>query len=156
MRKLLLCLSLFPATASAKDLAGKAGLGFNNQFAVGTSSLSARFVLPTSDLHLALEANVGASVLKGQDNAFFGGARVLYGVVREDNMIVHLGLGAGFWGEGYQNSLRLQPVMGAEFFLYGLENLGFLVEWGLTLDLGSENNIFTTSTAPSAGVHYYF
>ena len=52
--------------------------------------------------------------------------------------------------------MRLQPVIGAEFFLYGLENLAFLVEWGLTIDLGSENRVYTTSTAPSAGVHYYF
>jgi hypothetical protein len=71
-------------------------------------------------------------------------------------MLLHLGLGAGIWGEGNTNSLRLQPVVGAEFFLYGLENLGFLVEWGLTVDLGSENRVYTTSTAPSAGVHYYF
>jgi hypothetical protein len=155
MRTLLFCLALVPTSAIAKDLSGKVGVGFNNQFS-SLSALSARYVLPTEGLHLAVEANVGTSILKGQENAAFGGLRVLYGLVREDNMLLHMGLGAGIWGEGNTNSLRLQPVVGAEFFLYGLENLGFLVEWGLTVDLGSENRVYTTSTAPSAGVHYYF
>lgn len=155
MRTLLICLALLPTTAVAKDLSGKVGVGFNNQFA-SLSALSARYVLPLADLHVAIEANVGTSILKGQENAAFGGLRMIYGLVREDNMVLHAGLGVGLWGEGKTNSLRLQPVLGAEFFLYGLENLGFLVEWGLTIDLGSENRVYTTSTAPSAGLHYYF
>ena len=155
MQKLLLCFVLVPATASAKDLSGKFGMGFNNQFS-SVSSLSARYVLPMRDLHIAVEGSFGTSVLKAQDNNISAGARLIYGIVREDNMLLHLGLGAGVWGEGNAGSVRIQPVMGAEFFLHGLENLGFLVEWGLTIDLGNENRIYTTSTAPSAGVHYYF
>ena len=155
MRTLLICLLALPTTASAKDLAGRVGIGFNNQFS-SLSALSARYVLPTHDLHLAIEGHFGSSILKGQDNAGFAGARLIWGMVREDNMLLHLGLGGGFWGEGNTNSFRLQPVLGAEFFLYGLENLGFLVEWGVTIDLGDENRVYTTSTAPSAGLHYYF
>lgn len=155
MRTLLICLCALPATATAKDLSGHFGVGFNNQFA-HIPALSARYVLPLHDLHIGVEGHFGTSILKGMDNAGFAGARVIWGLVREDNMILHLGVGGGIWGEGNTSSFRLQPVVGAEFFLYGLENLGFLVEWGVTVDLGDENRVNTTSTAPSAGLHYYF
>ena len=156
MRTLLLLTLCMPATASAKDLAGRVGFGSNNQFS-SLSALSARYVLPIHDVHFALEAQFGASVIKAQDNGGFMGARAIWGLVREDNMLLHLGLGAGYWGEGSDSSIRIQPVVGAEFFLYGLENLGFLVEWGVTLDFGEfRNQAYTTSSLPSAGLHYYF
>jgi hypothetical protein len=52
-------------------------------------------------------------------------------------------------------TLRIQPAMGADFFLFGLENLGFTVEWGLNLDLTGQSGIATTA-AVGAGVHYWF
>ena len=156
MRTLLICLLALPTTASAKDLAGHFGIGFNNQFS-SMSALSARYVLPLHDLHIGVEGHLGSSIQPGGNaNGGFVGARVIWGLVREDNMILHLGLGGAVWGEGTQSSFRLQPVVGAEFFLYGLENLGFLIEWGVTLDAGDVNEFSTTSSAPSVGLHYYF
>ena len=83
------------------------------------------------------------------------GARVVWGLVREDNMLLHLGL-KGYWGEGSDSSVRIQPVVGAEFFLYGFENLGFLVEWGELWTLENSETSSTPPLLPSAGLHYYF
>ena len=44
--------------------------------------------------------------------------------------------------------------MGADFFLFGLDNLGFTVEWGLNLDTGGTG--LGTAAAVGAGVHYWF
>ncbi len=52
--------------------------------------------------------------------------------------------------------MRLQPALGAEFFLYGLENLGFSTEWGLNLDLAKTTRVDTISGGPAVAVHYYF
>ena len=87
MRTLLICLSALPATATAKDLSGHIGVGFNNQFA-HIPALSARYVLPLHDLHIGVEGHFGTSILKGMDNAGFAGARVIWGLVRERAVMV--------------------------------------------------------------------
>lgn len=153
----IMALSCLSATdAQAKDLSGRLGVGFNNQFA-GLSSLSARWNLPSStDTSIAIEANLGFSMMAGSDDAFFAGGRGLYGIVKEDNMTLSVGAGVGFLSEATQTAFRFQPVMSAEFFIYGLENLGFLLEWGVNFDLSSETEIHTMSGSPSLGLHYYF
>jgi hypothetical protein len=45
--------------------------------------------------------------------------------------------------------------MGADFFLFGLENLGFTIEWGLNIDVGPTSGVSTTAAA-AAGAHYWF
>jgi hypothetical protein len=131
-------------------------VGFNNQFA-GLSSLSARWNLTSANGGMiALEGNVGFSMMAGSDDAFFAGGRALYGIVKEDNMTLWAGAGIGFLSEATQTAFRFQPVMSAEFFLYGLENLGFSVEWGVNFDLSEETQIHTVSGTPSVGAHYYF
>jgi hypothetical protein len=150
----LSCLSA--SEAQAKDLSGRLGVGFNNQFA-GLSSISARWNLPNGDENsIAIEGNVGFSMMAGSDDAVFVGGRALYGLAREDNMTLWVGGGVGYLREATQTAFRFQPVMSAEFFLYGLENLGFMVEWGLNFDLSSETQIHTVSGTPSVGAHYYF
>jgi hypothetical protein len=142
--------------AQANDLSGRLGVGFNNQFS-GLSSISARWNLESSnDTAIALEGNVGFSMMAGSDDAIFAGGRALYGLAKEDNMTLWVGAGIGFLSEATQTAFRFQPVMSAEFFLYGLENLGFLLEWGVNFDLSSETQIHTVSGTPSIGAHYYF
>src|SRR5262249_26458356 len=137
--------------AVAKDLNGRFGVGFSQQFGGdgGMSAVSLRYGLPTGKptTNIGLEADVGANVTSVTD--FFVGGRLLWGVVAEDNMNLYLGAGVGYLqrhvgvdqddgtvDQEAAGGLRIQPSLGAEFFLFGLENLGFTTELGVNVDLG--------------------
>jgi hypothetical protein len=144
------------------DLRERVGIGYSNQFA-SVSSLSVRYHLPTRSptIRLAVELAAGASVMNSPTapttyNGWFGGGRVLYGLVAEDNMTLYAAAGLGFTSTGADQAVRLQPALGAEFFLYGLENLGISTEWGLNVDMGSPTRLYTVSGGPAVSVHYYF
>ena len=147
----------FAAPAHAKDLRGRTGVGFNQQFG-HVSALSARYGLPTSSpvVNVHLEGNFGLETgTKQQGGSVFYGARVLYGVLAEDNMNLFVAGGVGGLTTGDANTVRMQPAMGADFFLFGLDNLGFTIEWGLNLDVG-QNSAVATTAAMAAGAHYWF
>jgi hypothetical protein len=57
---------------------------------------------------------------------------------------------------GDTQALRLEPGVSMEFFLFGLENLGFSAEWGLAIDVGSPSSLSSFAGLPGVGVHYYF
>ncbi len=160
----LLCLS---HDAAAKDLRGRIGAGFNQQFG-HVSALSVRYAIPTKShaINVHIEANFGLDTASeptpDPDNndfvsnrSVFSGGRVLYGVVAEDNMNLFVGGGVGMLTNSDSNTIRLQPSMGADFFLFGLDNLGFTVEWGLNIDTGGSPGV-ETAAAVGAGVHYWF
>jgi len=149
----LLTLSL---PSVAKDLRSRYALGFNSQFG-HLAAISARYALPTNSpvVNLQVEGNFGLSTQTGEDGRVFSGGRLLYGVIAEDNMNLFLAGGAGALMEDGASTLRLQPAMGADFFFFGLENLGFTMEWGLNLDLANGAGISTTA-ALGAGAHYWF
>lgn len=149
-----LLLALLPS-ADAKDLNGRLGVGFHQQFG-DTSSLSVRYGLPTGSptVNLHVEADVGLALDPVAGNGYFAGGRLLYGVVAEDNMNLYLAAGAGWVGG--PDVLRVQPALAAEFFLFGLENLGFSAEWGVNVDLGADSKVTTVGAGPAAAVHYYF
>jgi hypothetical protein len=144
---------LLPSTAAAKDLRGRIGVGFQSQLGQ-SAALSARYALPMPKptQNMQLELDVGFDV--GADTtAFMAGGRALYGFLAEDNLTLY-GAGGVAWLGGDDN-LRVQPALGAEFFLFGLENLGFSAEWGVNIDMGASSGVRTFGTA-AAGVHYWF
>ena len=153
---LLAGLLLAPGTADAKDLRSRLAIGANAHLG-SVPALSVRYGLPTGNpaVNVQLEALAGFwTVTDSPANATAGG-RLLYGVVAEDNMNLFLGAGAGVNVVAGDAAFRLQPVMGADFFLFGLENLGFTAEWGINVDLGS-STAAGTSASLGGGVHYWF
>ena len=163
----LTSLLAFGPKAEAKDLRGRFGLGFNQQFG-HVSALSVRYAIPTNShaINIQLEGNFGLDtatapaldpetdeMLSGR--SVFSGARLLYGFVAEDNMTLFGAAGVGILTGTEDTTVRLQPSMGADFFLFGLDNLGFTVEWGLNIDTGARPGV-ETSAAAAAGVHYWF
>lgn len=164
---LLLPLALFAAPdAYAKDLRQRVGLGYQGQ-PTGTGTLSLRYGLPAQSPAVNVQIGVvaGFSVLNGAADQLYLGGRGLYSFVAEDNMNLYGGLGAGLLVSGELVGARVQPVVGAEFFLFGLENLGFSTEFGVNLDYlsGAEDSgttsqftLHTVSGVPMLGVHYYF
>ena len=147
---------LFSTPAAAKDLRGRFGGGFNQQFG-HVSALSVRYAFPTNSpaINVHLEGAFGLETQKEADNRLFTGGRLLWGMIAEDNMNLYLAGGAGALSQNDESTFRLQPAMIADFFFFGLENLGFTVEWGLNLDLAGETGIATAATA-AAGAHYWF
>lgn len=161
MRRCLALVLLLPLPALAKDLNGRFGVGFSQQFSGGSapaplSALSLRYGFPTGKpiVNVGIEANVGVDIT--DVTAFFVGGRLVYGVVAEDNMNLFLGAGAGYASDGTDGFLRVQPALGAEFFFFGLENLGFTTEVALNVDLGASSRFTTVGGAPAVGMHYYF
>lgn len=150
---LLLALSV----AEANDLRGRFGFGFHAGLG-SVSALSARYALPTKDpkINVQVELNAGTEIQTDAPLELVAGGRLIYGVVAEDHLSLYLAAGAAYAQEEAWTGVRLLPAMGAEFFLFGLENLGWGVEWGLQIDLGSEAAVRTVSGAPAVTVHYWF
>lgn len=162
---LLVVLSLV-SSADAKDLRSRLGLGFHQELG-SMSALSVRYGFPAAKptTNIQLEADVGLSLAAGSPTELYAGGRLLYTVVAEDNLNFYLGAGAGYAtvagtdADGDPTStgfVRIQPALGAEFFLFGLENLGFSIEWGANVDLGAAWAVRTIGSSPAAAVHYYF
>lgn len=146
-------LTLLVATATARDLHGTLGLGFDSHVGDG-AALSARYWLPLGKG----APNVGVQAVVGLDTAganpdWATGGRALYGFVEEDNMNLYAAFGA--YALGARGVLRVQPAVGAEFFLFGLEHLGFSAQWCMDVDMGRNDGVATRG-AGAAAVHYYF
>ncbi len=153
---LLPALLLLCTPAQAKDLGNRLAIGANAHLG-SVPALSVRYGLPTGKpaLNIQVEALAGVRATGGTPADALAGGRVLYGVVAEDNMNLFLGAGAGLNVAAGEPAFRVQPVMGADFFMFGLENLGFTAEWGLNLDLGTPST-FATSASIGGGAHYWF
>lgn len=158
MKHLLpLLLLAFSASASAKDLRNRAGFGFDQQFGQ-VSAFSLRYGLPTDNAaqNIQVEGLFGFSAYKDSQKNIFGGGKLLYGVVAEDNMNLYLGGGAGVAVEGDTTVMRVPLGVTADFFLFGLENLGFSTGVGLNIDLGQGGSGAGTGGTANAGIHYWF
>jgi hypothetical protein len=143
--------------ASAKDLGGRFGVGFNSSLGEG-SALSARFGVPTGDspVNVIIEGIGGFDTLEGESTEITAGGRLLVSTVVEDNMNLYVGGGAGYVFGPTGETVRLQPLAAIDFFFFGLDNLGFTTAFGLNIDVGGNSSgVGTTSTA-QAGVTYWF
>lgn len=154
---LAVLLLLAPLPALAKDLRNRPALGFAAQFG-DVAALSFRYGLPTGDpkVNVQIEADAGARFGGTSTTAVIAGGRLLYGVVAEDNLNLYLCAGGGYVLDGKTSFVRVQPAISAQFFLFGVENLGFSAEWGVNIDLGAAPGVQTVGSAPGAAVHYYF
>ena len=156
----LLCPIALPSTAAAKDLRGKVGIGFNNNFSPLTS-VSVKVGLPAQKetVNVQVQALVGFSLAATQDNQFFAGGRLLLPILAEDNLNLYGAIGGGYVRFHDQaQAFRGQATLGVEFFFFGLERLGLSAEFGVLVDVGPGIvDVGTTSgTAAQVGVHYYF
>ncbi len=143
--------------AWGKDLQGRVGVGF----AAGlgeTSSLTVRYGLPVGEApsNVLLEVGAGASLTGGVDDQWSAGLRALYAIVAEDNLNLYAALGLAYVNFDGSHRFRLQPALSAEWFAFGLENLGISASWGLALDMGAGIDLTTFGGAPGVGLNYYF
>ncbi|MBM4391415.1 MAG: hypothetical protein FJ090_09865 [Deltaproteobacteria bacterium] len=154
---MLAALLILAAPAEANDLRGRLGLGFHAGLG-SVSAVSVRYAIPTKSpaIDVQLELDGGFAVAPGADTELVAGGRILHSLVAEDNLSLYGAGGAHYVSAAGSDFVRVQPALGAEFFMFGLENLGFGVEWGLNVDLGESTGLRTVSGAPAVTVHYWF
>ncbi len=161
----LFALTLAALPADAKDLRGRFAFGFNNQLSPVTGA-SIKYTFPAKEptVNIAIQGIAGIALFNARANndQFFAGFRMLFTFIAEDNLNVYAGGGAGYAGfDDGSRAIRAQPVVGVEFFFFGLENLGFSTEFGVNIDVGiAPKTGLDVSTASGSfaavGVHYYF
>ena len=147
----------------AKELANRLGVGYSNQFSQELPSLALRYY---PDPKVGVGAQLGVDT--EEDKSKFGFAAKLYRVIfTEDNLNFYMGSSAGIIsiestdsaGKSKSNSgFELTGFCGTEFFLPGLENLGFSFEAGVGVtSIKSEVRFRTIADSPvRAGMTFYF
>ncbi|MGE0763455.1 MAG: organic solvent tolerance protein [Bdellovibrionales bacterium] len=168
MRRLLALLAFVTVSGPAfgKDLANRLGVGYTDQFGIteGLPSLAVRYY-PSTDM--AVGASLGVDTAK--DEAKFGfSARIMRTIFQEDNMNFYLGASGGLISREKRDAVTdavnndsgfdLAGFGGLEFFLPGLDSLGFNVEMGVGVtSISSEVRFRTIGDSPlRAGATFYF
>lgn len=164
MRKIsasiLLTLALLPFFAEAKDLAARLGVGYSDQFALGTDlpSLAVRYY-PNQDY--GIMGSLGVDTEK--DNSRFGiQAKILKLIFKEDNMNFYTGAGAGLISRELNSKTEagfdISGFFGGEFFFAGLDSLGLNFEAGVGVtSVSHEVRFRTIGDHPlRAGLFFYF
>lgn len=121
------------SAASAKDLSSRLGVGFRDAFPFSLPSIALQYY-PNADLGL-----VGAVGVDTEDqNSKFGlmiGVRKI--IFKEDNLNFFAGGNFSILTQEISGSKKsgyeLAGIMGTEFFLSGLDNLGFNFETGVAV-----------------------
>jgi hypothetical protein len=187
MRKLIIAVSLvfllvFMASAvAAKDLTNRVGVGYNNQLNfnflggqdasitsafISSQSISAKYWFTEN---LGIEPMFGYLTAKNKEIGGWAAeiaAKVLYNLNKEENMNFYGGGGLGLlpmkidYGPKTETDTGFEAMafLGVEFFLPGLPNLGFDVEFGLKyIDVDTFAQISTYGGGFGVlGIRYYF
>jgi hypothetical protein len=153
-----LLVTLMPR-AEARDLQGRLGLGFNAQFANQREvngrvpAISAKYAV-TKDI--AFEGIIGlATTTPGNSVVAMKFFKTLF---FENNLNFYTMLAGGLVTANATSGIDLQGGFGTEFFIPGLESVGFSFELGGELTNLSGSMVFRTMGASflDAGMRFYF
>lgn len=166
MKKLMLCgLLAIGATASssssalARDMQGRLGIGYNSQFVnsvvdTRVPGVSVKYGL-TRDL--AVEAIAGTKTATPTNTVT--GVKLYKNVFYETNLNFYLSLGGAIVSASRASGAEFMGTLGAEFFIPGLESVGFSFETGGALHSLSNSSMSFRTVGVSfidAGMHFYF
>lgn len=150
-------LSLCP-TAWTKDLQGRFGVGYNAEFGSIASGdnvpgISLKYALARD---LALEAILSATTAAGGSSV--KGLKLFKNVFYETNLNFYFMLGGAYVSTPIASGIQGLGGLGAEFFVPGVESLGFSVETGGSFDNLTGSYALRTIGVSfiDAGVHFYF
>lgn len=160
---------LLPQMAEAKDMSSRLGIGYSNSFSVQPMPSLAVKYYPSTDYAvsaaLGIDTNSNNSANSGTSNFGFG-AKFYKTIFTEDMLNFFMGAGAGLISQGpasgatgsTSSGFELSGFAGAEFFLPGLESLGFNFMAGIGVtSLSSGVRFRTIGESPlTAGIYFYF
>ncbi len=151
-------LLMLPAAAQARDLQGRLGLGYNSEFANMRVSDGA----PAVSVKYAFTRDVGAEAILGLSTASPSnsatGVKFFKNLFLETDLNFYFMLGAGVVSGNSHTGAEFLGGFGAEFFIPGVQSLGFSMETGATFDnLSGSYGLRTLGLSfLNAGMHFYF
>jgi hypothetical protein len=145
----------------ARELLGRAGLGYNAQFSNAdrtghTPAISLKYAFAPRS---ALEAVAGFYSGAGGDGVV---ALKYCRTIRSENYVnFYFPLGLGYLTSRGTSGIEILGGLGAEFFIPGVDSVGMAFEAGLsgeTISSGTGSFVLKTFGASflNAGMHYYF
>lgn len=153
-RKILLLFLLAAHPGPGRNLENRWGFGV---------SLQDFNSLPSLSLRRHFNPHISASFLAGFDtsdktNASILGGKFMRLVYLEENLNFFMGVGAFFIADrgdtpNTSNGFEFDGLLGAEFFISGLPNLGVLLETGFAVRTVRK---VVFRTIAGTAIHYYF
>ncbi len=143
--------------AQAKDLSGRLGIGFTNDFSNSTAARNVPAISvkygASKDLHML--GAVGFNSLT--PSSFTLGAKIFKNIFYETNLNFFSCVGLAYLKDA-QSGIEILGVLGAEFFIPGIDSLGWLFEAGVSAS--NVTGTFGVKTIGysfiNAGMHFYF
>ena len=153
-------IALVSTAAHAKDLSQRLGVGYSDQFGISYSmpSISVRYF---PNQQYGIQAAVGVDTEK-YHNRFGASAKFIKLVFREDNMNFYVAAMGGLVSREKEtktaSGIDAAALFGGEFFLPGLDSLGFCFEAGVGVtSVSSDMRFRTIGDSPlRAGMFFYF
>ncbi len=165
---LLMTFVCFAKPAVAKDMTSRLGVGYASNFSISSMPSVAVKYYATQDLAVSLALGIDTNTTNstgGQSNFGFG-ARLYKTIFPEDNLNFYMGAGAGLismapssGSAGTTNSgFELAGFCGAEFFIPGMDSIGFNFTAGIGITSTSAGVRFRTigEHPLMAGMFFYF
>lgn len=154
----LAAVNLFSFSAFGKDLGNRLGVGYKDQFSNNVPGIAVQYY-PSREFGLAAVLGLDTEENASRFGLMLKAMRVVF---EEDNLNFYMGGGAGLISTetagANESGFELNAIAGAEFFLAGLENLGFSFETGVGISsIESQTRFRTIGDSPlRAGVTFYF
>jgi hypothetical protein len=151
-------LLLAPPLASARDLQGRLGLGYNSEFANATAANG----VPGVSIKYGFTRDIATEVIVGVATTNPGNSvtalKFFKNLFYETNLNFYFMLGGGILSASNNSGAEFIGGFGAEFFIPGIESLGFSMETGASFDnLGGSFVLKTLGVSfLNAGMHFYF
>ena len=147
--------------AYSKELYGRIGLGYNAQFANtfltnGVPAISAKYgLLPRTTIELI------GGFYSGYSGSGVAAFKLMQIIHPESYLNFYYLIGAGTVSANSKNGTEYLGGLGTEFFIPGIESVGFSFETGLSYEsLTSSSGSFVLKTFGlsfiNAGMHFYF
>lgn len=154
----IVLVSLSSNLAIAKDLTQRLGIGFKNNTSQSLPSLALVYYAAKD---FAFTSGTGINTEKN-NSAFQLHAGVRKVIFTENNLNFYTGVQVGVASyenliDGRNSGIEILGVGGTEFFLPGLENLGFSLEAGFAVSSIKDTRFRTIGDDPlRAGIIFYF
>lgn len=150
---LIFVLGALPIHGFARDMHGRLGLGYNAQFADELPSVAAKYAVTRTT---AFEGVLGFDTSTPTRSVF--GAKAFHNIFMETNLNFYGFTGLVFSKTRTGSGVEIPAGVGVEFFIPGIESIGWSFETGAMMTNASGDFALKTLGLSflSAGIRFYF